>query len=154
MSDSPAAEAGLRPHDRIVAVDDTPVQTWGQLAELLDISHPAVHQLRIERNSEQFEVSLEGSSTMGLEFLRPAPIVGVDNPRSPAALAGLQTGDEIVEVDGTSVRDFYDLQAALQTGQTHSLTVNRDGTSLSLSIQDRDWSPEHTLESWYGSTSF
>ncbi|MGC6508714.1 MAG: RIP metalloprotease RseP [Myxococcota bacterium] len=150
VTNSTAEQAGLRPHDRIVAVDGSPVQTWGQLVELLD-NRPDANQLTVVRQTQQFEVEIEGLKPLDLKFLRPAAIIGVDNPKSPAAQAGLKTGDEILEVDGLAIRDFYDLQSAFQTGQSHRLTVNRDGSQLSLTIQNNNgWSPEHAHDSWHG----
>ncbi len=41
------------------------------------------------------------------------PIVGAPEAGTPAAVAGLRNGDEVVRVDGTSIRTFTDLQLVL-----------------------------------------
>ncbi len=46
---SPAAEAGIRKGDRIVAIDDEPVRVWEDLSEKIRASHGAI-DLIVERN--------------------------------------------------------------------------------------------------------
>lgn len=60
----------------------------------------------------------------GGEFLRP--IVGQVLPNTPAATAGLQSGDEVVAVDGKPVKDWEAINYALidRMGETGSLTLS------------------------------
>lgn len=68
-----------------------------------------------------------------------APVVGHVTPDSPAALAGLQSGDEIVEVDGKPVLDWE--------GVTYSL-VERIGDTgeIQLKIQAKETGYTETLD--------
>jgi len=72
----------------------------------------------------------------GIDF--PAPVVGGLRPDSPAQIAGLQPGDEIIKIDGKSDIEFVDIgsAAALSAGgQKIHLTVRRlDGTTKEFSI--------------------
>jgi putative serine protease PepD len=57
------------------------------------------------------------------------------NAESPAALAGLRTGDLVTAIDGTPVRGpsgFVAALAALKPGETVSLTVQRNSRTLTL----------------------
>ncbi len=78
----------------------------------------------------------------GLKELRGALIESVTSPESPAAQAGLQAGDIIVEVDGEPIRDSRDLTrrvASMEVGRTVRLKYIRDGreyiTSVKLGIR-------------------
>ena len=55
---------------------------------------------------------------------------------SPAAQAGLRSGDEIVAVDGTPIRSVDDFihYTRSHVGQPFRLTVRRDGTDLTLTV--------------------
>ncbi|MFO0974318.1 MAG: RIP metalloprotease RseP [Phycisphaerae bacterium] len=58
------------------------------------------------------------------------PIVGLVDPTSPAARAGMLTGDRILAVNGKAIRGFDDLAyrvALSDTGEELELTVERDG---------------------------
>jgi regulator of sigma E protease len=67
------------------------------------------------------------------------PLVGQVRVGSPAALAGLQRGDEIVRVGDHAVDDVETLQIALirqvSDGSAVSLSVLRDGRDLPVTLQ-------------------
>ncbi len=54
----PAAEAGLRPRDRIVALDGQSIRTWDEMAEIISKRPGETVVLTIERNGQRLEVSL------------------------------------------------------------------------------------------------
>lgn len=64
------------------------------------------------------------------------PIVGGVLPNSAAQSAGLQKGDRIDRIAGQPIHDFRDIQRIVTThaGEKLSLTVERDGKQLHLSI--------------------
>ena len=71
----------------------------------------------------------------------PAPagalVAGVA-PRSPAAVGGIQTGDVILDVNGTKVeqmRDLPRLVAGLGLGDQHTFKVWRDGSNITLKLK-------------------
>ncbi len=59
----PAAAAGLRPGDRVLAVDDRPVRRWDELSAAIRASEGRVVRLRIERDGEELVVSLRAKRT-------------------------------------------------------------------------------------------
>lgn len=54
----PAAEAGLQPRDRIVALNGQPVETWDELAETISARAGETLTLRVERGGSQMDISV------------------------------------------------------------------------------------------------
>ena len=74
------------------------------------------------------------AASLGLESTDGAIIARVQ-PESPAALAGLETGDVIIAVDQAQVEDTRALTqmiAAIDAGTSATLTVWRDGQPMEL----------------------
>jgi serine protease Do len=72
----------------------------------------------------------------GLDRVSGAAVTEVRS-ESPAATAGLNTGDVIVEFDGTSIRTPQDLQGLVEraaVNTAHKLTIIRDGTRQTLNV--------------------
>jgi regulator of sigma E protease len=65
-----------------------------------------------------------------------APEVGKVLDDSPAAHAGLQTGDRVVAVDGEKITTFDALVSAVQgrAGMTTELTIERDGSQITVTV--------------------
>jgi putative serine protease PepD len=64
-------------------------------------------------------------------------LIGAVEPGQPAADAGLQEGDVIVELDGETVADANGLTAAVRShspGDTVSVTYERDGDEASVDV--------------------
>jgi regulator of sigma E protease len=113
----PAAAAGLRPGDRIIAVDGEQVRTFDELREAFIGRFERPIPLTYERDGKQFITQLtpqrlvESSPVDSVErgqigvapTNRPA-VLGVP-PGSPAAQAGLKTFDRILSVNGVNIPD-------------------------------------------------
>jgi regulator of sigma E protease len=54
----PAAEAGLQPRDRIVALNGQPIETWDELAEMISTRADETLTLRIERGGSRMDVTV------------------------------------------------------------------------------------------------
>jgi regulator of sigma E protease len=119
LPDSPAAEAGLQPGDRVVAVDGRRLRHWGELDEAVSRSEGRPLGLTIERGGERREVRItprrmpaktpfnEPTEVWGLglsPFL--APVIAEVRPGMPAAEAGLRPRDRIVALDGQPIRTW------------------------------------------------
>jgi len=124
---SPAARAGLRTDDVIVAVDNQPVDTWIQVAHALSGSGPAqVHLKRYVDAKRSATDDLVVTMERGVfdahahdpfaAFGGVVPltvIAGQVMPGSPADAAGLLPGDRVFSVDGAVVHDFMELMALI-----------------------------------------
>ncbi len=119
LPDSPAAEAGLLPGDRIVALGDREIWRWEDLAEGVQASGGDPIPLRVEREGEALEFTLVpragkgGSLQIGITPRTAAAVLGVPEADTPAGHAGLQTGDRVVRLNGEPISDWYRLISAL-----------------------------------------
>ncbi len=69
----------------------------------------------------------------------PAQVVSAslctsNDPPSPAKLAGLQSGDEVITVNGSSVNSWQDVKQTLSPGETVDLVIRRDGQELTIQL--------------------
>lgn len=126
LVDSPAAVAGLREGDQIVAVDQQPVIGWeatfvamiddmvgdGTInLSVIDIdgSAPREAVLRVDESLSRLESPSELLTGMGFSRWRIPAVIGTIIAGGAAEQAGLQPGDRITAVDGTPVRAFRDV---------------------------------------------
>lgn len=65
------------------------------------------------------------------------PVIGHVETASPAALAGLQPGDQILEVNGEEVKWWDDMRSelVLSAGEELSLRLNREGEERTVKLQ-------------------
>ncbi len=71
-------------------------------------------------------------------FNAPPPVVGSVIPNSPAQFAGLQVGDRIISIDGTTQHDFtkISLTAALaKPGEPMPTVIQRPGVDENITLQ-------------------
>lgn len=145
--DSPAAEAGLAPGDRILAVDGTATATLmdAQL-ELLGAMVPGGRAtLRVEDedgNQREARLVYDGDTQaltepgamfpqLGLAPWRPRipAVIGELLPEGTAAASGLQSGDRVVSAAGEPIEDWAGWVTFVRErpGETVGLLVERDG---------------------------
>jgi regulator of sigma E protease len=144
LDDGAAAHAGIEPGDRILEIDGRAVRYWEDIEQVVQHSPGKELHLRISRNGKEFEryltpledivrqrdgkVSRQGR--VGITHAPFVPLVGVIDNASPAARAGLHTGDLIISVDGQPVRNWSDVQRQLGRVARRSSIVYFRGTEL------------------------
>jgi hypothetical protein len=151
---SPAAEAGWKPKDVIVAVDGQKVETQSQLRFLL-VPRYAGDQVQVtvrrEGNELQSQLTLTGKldpfrhAFLGVLPERNAPAEDAPGvtlrslwPKGPAARAALKPGDRITKIGEADIANFDAALAALDALSVDSsvtIVVQRDEKSLTLSAK-------------------
>jgi len=122
-----ADRAGLVPGDRVLEIDGHTVRYWEEIEDAVRSSPGKELHLRISRAGKVFEryvtpieetvrsrdgrLAVQGR--VGITHAPFVPLVGVIDARSPAARAGLRTGDLIISIDGHPVRNWTDVQRSL-----------------------------------------
>jgi regulator of sigma E protease len=140
---SVAGRAGLKAGDEIVAIDAHRVNSQRDIVlDLLDgvsTSAPITLSVQAADGSER-TVSLDLAdaaerrrltepaallSGLGLRFYEPPipAVLGMVEPNGPAARAGLQSGDQILAVNGEPVHDFLELQSRVQAHPGDSVLI-------------------------------
>ena len=123
---SPAAEAGVRPGDRIAAIAGEPVTWWSDLETAIRARAGQTISIAYDREGARQTASVAIARRMvsdefgkpievgwaGLEHYRAAAMLGVASSRSPAHAAGLRSGDIVESVNGTAVESWEEFAAA------------------------------------------
>ncbi|MGC1964784.1 MAG: RIP metalloprotease RseP, partial [Candidatus Sulfotelmatobacter sp.] len=138
--DSPAAQAGLQPGDRVVKVDGIVNPTWEQLQPRVWLSPNQPLTVTIQRGDQTFEKTIVPQPVTTSEvgsagwFPEDPVIVGQIEPNSPAAKGGLKEDDRIVALDGKPLVSIEAMIERLQQSKETpvDLTVKRDGQTLNL----------------------
>lgn len=143
---SPAAAAGIRPGDRIVAVDGEAVRWWEEVESAVRERPAGRITLALERPGagapQPLQVELhvaarEGVDTfrdtlevgwLGLQHPRQKAVLGITDGDSPAARHGLRSGDLVLAVAEREVADwneFVEAYEAAPAGGPVALRVER-----------------------------
>lgn len=64
MEGLPAAQAGLKAQDRVVAIDGKPVATWEKLSEIVTASEGRTLKFEVERGTERLQVDIAPQKAM------------------------------------------------------------------------------------------
>ena len=147
---SPAATAGLRTGDRVVAVDGRTVSHWEDLERAISGSDGRALDLTVERAGASQKLSIAPRRTTHRDPIfkesreawelgagpQLAPHIGSVNASSPAEKAGIRQGDQVVAVAGQPVYTPEELMQAIQKrgGQTFPVTVERQGRSETVNV--------------------
>jgi len=148
----PAHEAGMRPGDRIVAIEGEPIASFSEMVAMIE-PHPGEpleftvlrgeEELTLTVSPEQVKrtVLLTEKETVGIIGVMAnylAPVVGVEDPASPAGEAGLLTFDRVKSADGREIERLLDLERALveAAGRDVELVVERFRDDLKPPFRD------------------
>ncbi|MGB8338771.1 MAG: RIP metalloprotease RseP [Burkholderiales bacterium] len=151
--DSAAYSAGLQSGERILSINGAATLTWQDvhLALLSEAVATKKARLEVENNKGHLAertLDLEGLSSaelesdflgkLGLSLYRPRikPVFGEMVSGGAAQNAGLQAGDEIVEIEGKAITDWDELvaQVVANPGRELHFTIRRATQLMPINI--------------------
>ena len=147
---SPAAEAGLRADDEIVAINGRPVDRAIEVKDELGRCYAGDRAtITVVRNGQRLTGEMQLAAKLEPfqhGFLGILPMRNDDRkgatvryvyPNSPTSAAGIAVGDVVASLDGRPVKDRFDLIeriGLLMPGDAVQLGVVRDGVERTLSV--------------------
>ncbi len=140
--DSPAEKAGIKPFDKIVAVDGEPVKNWKEFTLKTGLKAGKEVTLTVDRNGKKIKVKLIVPENINKESIGIAPlipsIIGKVLPNTPAEKAGLKPGDEIIAVNGKPIRSWYefvDFMSHINKDEQLTLLIKRNEKIISIKLK-------------------
>ena len=150
---TPAAVSGVQNGELVRALDGQPVRTWGDLRWMLLDRAAYGDVAELEVANEQGEIAFrrlqleaaaengwEGDALerLGIRFFRPfiPPVVGKVVAGGAGELAGIQSGDEVLAVDGKEIDNWYEfvLKVRGSPGQPIRLDLDRAGQIVAVDV--------------------
>ena len=155
---SVAYQAGLRGGERVTAINGESVQAWNDLRWLmvqsivddkpakLDVEMPSEASSAEGKTLRTVTIPVDSVSTeelegdfltgLGIDLARPSAVLGQVVVDGPAMRAGLQQGDIVVAVNGTTIRDGLALIEAVRAAPEKMLSIQllRNGQPMTLAV--------------------
>lgn len=145
-----AEAAGVKAGDRIVAFDGKENPTWGNVRDESMISPDRPITMVVERGGERLpltitpkreEIGGNGIGNIGMDAdMGVEPVeVGAVTPGSPAAEAGIQSGDRVLTFNGETVRNRQELSTRIRENKDAPavLLIERNGQRQEIRTQAR-----------------
>jgi len=150
VADGPAAAAGIRTGDGIETINGRPATYWEDVERAISNSGGKPLALQVRRGNEVRSITVTPKRTVVRDPIfreerevwevgagpRLPPHIGAVNPGSPAEMAGLKPGDQVVAVAGQPVFTPEELMQAIQKrpGQKFTITVDRGGQNVTVEV--------------------
>ena len=149
-----AADAGIRPGDRVLEVNGRAVQAWsdamdGVVNGMLERTPLPMEVRGTDGRTREVVLPLDRLAAdgaieqylheVGLQPAPPPAVAATVMPGQPAAQAGMQTGDRIVSVNGKPATDFVEfgrlVQAQAASSPQLDLLVQRGAQTVHLDVR-------------------
>ncbi len=137
----PADDAGLKSGDRIIAINGKATANYTEIQDAIAPNPGKELVLSVERNNEKLSLvafpkldPASGAGKLGIYFWTN-PVIETVEKGGSAALAGIERGDVIISVNGTSLPHTAALTAELfKQPNVLNLSLNRNGEILNTQM--------------------
>lgn len=135
-------QAGFRSGDELLVINGTAVSNSQEIREALEAVGETSFDVEVQREAGNSIVRIdavryeEGQRAFPRFPLRYDTRIGAVKKDGPAAKAGIQRGDRILEVDGATVNHYDELADLVNPaiGETLQVRWERDGAILSAAV--------------------
>jgi regulator of sigma E protease len=149
--ESPAARAGFRLDDRIVAINAQGIESWYDINKAVSAGQGAPLAFTVQRGGELLDIEAAPEKRTGHDILGDEidyydlgmsglpvtqAIIGDVSPGLPAEKAGLKKGDRIVAINGVPVSDWEEMrkEIAASGGRRLGLKIQRGNDVFQVEI--------------------
>ncbi|HJO47457.1 MAG TPA: RIP metalloprotease RseP, partial [Candidatus Scalindua sp.] len=143
----PAWEAGIRPGDKIVKINNVSDPDFEDVFISVALSgSPEGINMEIERDNKTFDVNVvpRYDSTVGIQRIGIAPattlevhkIFAIKNSDTPVQRSGLRVNDKVLEINGKKIiteNDFREIELT-NPGKELNITVLRDDRKIDVKV--------------------
>ncbi len=150
QKNSLAESIGLKENDKIISINNTPVNTWDEVFEMLTLDQLGKNRkIKILRGSETIELTADGKKILKtIADQKPIGLspkgwmVFINNVESlkPAGKAGLLPGDTILEVNGESIKGSTQFVSIIKSNKSKPLMIEfkRGSETITKEITPND----------------
>ena len=135
----------LQPYDRIISLDEIPINNWREFYENYGNENTTI---QVERDGQHKRIFLD-EETKNTLLINPfiPPIIGEVVKNSAAERAQLHNGDRIVSFNSNAINEWHDIIDFLQqnTNKTLLATILRSNERLELLIEPEF---DSSLQKW------
>ncbi|MCH8128541.1 MAG: RIP metalloprotease RseP [Acidobacteria bacterium] len=160
--ESPALQSSLLAGDRVLQIDGNPIRFWTDLQQALVTGSGRTPDgkpqtiLKVERDNQVLDIEiiplLSGADKLRKIGVIPAEQMVIDRlyENSPAARAGLLSGDRILALDGAAIYTSYAISRYLEKypEKLIEVTIERDGEKIGFPMK-----PESVVITTEGDTT-
>ncbi|MCD6580618.1 MAG: RIP metalloprotease RseP [Desulfuromusa sp.] len=142
VPESDAAAGGFLAGDCVISVNQRPVENWNDSNKGFVSQAGETLIFEVERDGKELQLiipaendSLQGMQVLGLLPRQEARIGGLA-PDMPAAAAGIQEGDLILQIEDRPISSWYDLKGVIQEigGRALQVHLERAGEQLVVEL--------------------
>jgi len=152
IENSPAEQAGLKPGDRIVNIDDKKIENMSQLQQYMQLHRPERVTVTVNREGEELKVEITPKEEIvddGLGNKASTKLLGVVMHNSSE-----HRDYNILEAFGAAVKTSYDLSAATLEAIGQMISGKRGTEELGGVIRIAKYSGQTARISWLASLWF
>ena len=153
---SPAGAAGFEPGDLVLSIGGSKVRDFAQISKTVWTSPGRTLEFVVDRRGEYLPIEVvpelqerndyiagkHRRPTIGIRYAVEPVVAGVTKD-GPAAKAGFEIGDRVVQMNEKEINDFNKLQEIVRRseGKQLAVTVMRGGREIALNVTPKMTAP-------------